>query len=304
MKVKIILIAFFILIFISSCGKSISKNNEKNKHYEVINFGLSDINGNNIDNGTPLSIKEGVINLNVKLSHDIAQEREYLLLFLQDFRQSYFILNENNEEVNKYRFSIPANSKNSTSISCYVKPGTKELAILVIQMPDYKLKDLDFVKANVLQNALVFRHPILEHVTDVNNFTFPYVVPDYISEEGPIDDIFLSFEEIKLKAVMSSEESKKLYLSVGNASDTEEWLTYAVIAFKDWEQVEVLPERDVMYTKVGSNRKNIYEITLPEIESEVNFQIIAFPYPFKVKRETYDTQNVCSSFRLVIEPRK
>lgn len=78
-------------------------------------------------------------------------------------------------------------------------------------------------------------------------------------------------------------------------------MTYAIVAFKDWKQVEIFNNRKVVYTKLAPETRQFFNFTLPLVDQESNFQLVAFPFPFKVSEEDYISQQAFSSFRIVIE---
>jgi hypothetical protein len=59
----------------------------------------------------------------------------------------------------------------------------------------------------------------------------------------------------KLQAIFSENEGKELTISNGNESNEE--ISYAIVAFKDWEQVEVLDDKKVAYTTVSPETRQI-----------------------------------------------
>jgi hypothetical protein len=98
---------------------------------------------------------------------------------------------------------------------------------------------------------------------------------------------------------MTEKEGKELKFSAGNETNAE--IRYAIIALKDWEQVAVRENTDVLYTTVPPETRHLFDFKLPEVESEENFQLIAFPFPFEISPDNYESQQTFGSFRVVIQ---
>ncbi|EJP84383.1 hypothetical protein IC3_04903 [Bacillus cereus VD142] len=59
----------------------------------------------------------------------------------------------------------------------------------------------------------------------------------------------------KLQAIFSENEGKELTISNGNESNEE--ISYAIVAFKNWKQVEGLDDKKVAYTTVSPETRQI-----------------------------------------------
>lgn len=106
----------------------------------------------------------------------------------------------------------------------------------------------------------------------------------------------------KLQTVFSEKEGETLTISNGN--ETKDEIPYAIVAFKDWEQVEIFHNKNVAYTTVAPETRQTFTFTLPAVEQESNFQLVAFPFPYKVSENHYVSQQAYGSFRIVIENKK
>lgn len=126
-----------------------------------------------------------------------------------------------------------------------------------------------------------------------------HINPDAILKDGLYEPLFVTNREENLQTVFFEKEGKQLTLSNGNETNDE--MTYAIVAFKDWKQVEIFNNRKVVYTKVAPETRQIFNFILPSVDQESNFQLVAFPFPFKVSEEDYVSQQAFSSFRIVIE---
>ena len=92
-----------------------------------------------------------------------------------------------------------------------------------------------------------------------------------------------------------------MYITLGNYS--KENLDYAVGMFSDWNQVAFNNGSNVKYFNLNPNEKQIFELTLPDINESSLFQVIAFPMPYKITSPTsYDGSLAYGSFKFILEP--
>ncbi len=126
-----------------------------------------------------------------------------------------------------------------------------------------------------------------------------FIQPNAILKDGLYEPLFVTKTEGKLQTVFSEKEGRQLTLSNGN--ETKDEMTYAIVAFKDWEQVEIFNNIKVVYTAVAPETRQIFNFTLPSVDQESNFQLVAFPFPYKTSEEDYVSQQAFGSFRIVIE---
>ena len=85
--------------------------------------------------------------------------------------------------------------------------------------------------------------------------------------------------------------------------NSKENLDYAVVMFSDWNQVAFNNGSNVKYFNLNPNEKQIFELTLPDINESSLFQVIAFPMPYKITSPTsYDGSLAYGSFKFILEP--
>ncbi|MFD6210007.1 hypothetical protein ACFWE9_18320, partial [Peribacillus sp. NPDC060253] len=132
---------------------------------------------------------------------------------------------------------------------------------------------------------------IMEEISEVR--------PDAIIRDGLNENLFVTNSQKKLQFIITEKEGKKLLLSAGNDSNTE--IRYAIIAFKDWEQVTVIDNKEVLYTTVPPETRHLFHFKLPKVKHESNFQFIALPFPYEVSPINYESQQSFGSFRVVIQ---
>ena len=128
------------------------------------------------------------------------------------------------------------------------------------------------------------------------------VKPDAIVKDGFNENISITNSQEKLQSIMTEKEGKELKFSAGNETNDE--IRYAIIALKDWEQVAVRDNTEVLYTNVPPETRHLFDFNLPDVERENNFQLIAFPFPYEVNADNYESQQTFGSFRVVIQDKE
>ncbi len=74
-------------------------------------------------------------------------------------------------------------------------------------------------------------------------------------KDGLNENISITNSQEKLQSIMTEKEGKKLKLSAGN--ETNEGIRYVIIALKDWEQVPVIDNTEVLYTTVPPETRHL-----------------------------------------------
>ncbi|MCM3220751.1 hypothetical protein M3644_13210 [Bacillus cereus] len=276
-----------------------SKENKREQQTNTISYGLKDNQGQHINNGSTITSEDNKINVSLSFVHTINENRKYGLIVLEDYEQKPFKIEDTTNEISHYFFDMKPNSSMTTKISLHTSPNASELTFLIIKKPEYKLKDNNLNKAAILEDILSMRYSIHPLQKENKKIKFSLINPDAILKDGLYEPLFVTNREENLQTVFFEKEGKQLTLSNGNETNDE--MTYAIVAFKDWKQVEIFNNRKVVYTKVAPETRQIFNFILPSVDQESNFQLVAFPFPFKVSEEDYVSQQAFSSFRIVIE---
>ncbi|HDX9627230.1 TPA: hypothetical protein ROY30_000861 [Bacillus cereus] len=276
-----------------------SKENKRAQQTNTISYGLKDNQGQHINNGSQITNKNNNINVVLSFVHSIDEKRKYALIVLEDYEQKPFIIEDTADETSYYSFDMQPNSSITTKISLPTSPNASELAFLIIKNPEYKLKDNDLNKAAILEEILSMRYSINPSQEESEKIKFTPIDSNTILKDGLYEPLFVTNNEEKLQTVFSEKEGKKLTLSNGN--ETKDEMTYAIVAFKDWEQVQIFNNKKVVYTAVAPETRQIFNFTLPSVDQESNFQLVAFPFPYKVREDHYVSQQAYGSFRIVVE---
>ncbi|OJE51446.1 hypothetical protein BAQ49_21710 [Bacillus proteolyticus] len=279
--------------------EKMKEEKQREPQTNTVSYGLKDDQGQHIDNGSEIISENNKINVSLSFVHNINEDRKYGLIILEDYEQKPFKIDDTPNAVSHYSFDIKPNSSLTTKIHLQISPTARELTFLIIKKPEYKLIDNDLNKAAILEEVLSMRYSINTHHKDTEKIQLTPVQPKTVLKDDLYEPLFVTRNEEKLQAVLSENEGKELTISSGN--ETTEEMSYAIVAFKDWEQVELLNNQKVAYATVAPETRQIFNFTLPIVEQESNFQLVAFPFPYKVSKNNYMSQQAFGSFRIVIK---
>ncbi|HDR8181012.1 TPA: hypothetical protein QC116_000343 [Bacillus thuringiensis] len=275
------------------------KENKREQQTNTISYGLKNTKGQHINNGSEITMENNKINVSLSFIHNVDEDRKYGLIVLEDYEQKPFKTEEATNEVSHYSFDMKPNSSITTRITLHTSPNASELTFLIIKKPEYKLKDNDLNKAAILEEILSMRYSINSPQEGSKKIKLTFIQPNAILKDGLYEPLFVTNTEEKLQTVFSEKEGRQLTLSNGN--ETKDEMTYAIVAFKDWEQVEICNDKKIVYTAVAPETRQIFNFTFPSVDQESNFQLVAFPFPYKTSEEDYVSQQAFGSFRIVIE---
>ncbi|ULM97839.1 hypothetical protein L8956_03585 [Peribacillus frigoritolerans] len=270
--------------------------------YGSVGYGLKDLNGKLIDEGSALNSKNNEVTVIASVDNDIDEYRKYALLIFEDYKQVNFKAENKGQEVNKFFFDAKPNTSRNFKISVPIRSDSSELTFVIVQKPEYKLKELDLNRAGILEQVLSMRYSINKSDSGKDAKKVKQVKPDAIVKDGFNENISITNSQEKLQSIMTEKEGKELKFSAGNETNAE--IRYAIIALKDWEQVAVRDNTDVLYTTVPPETRHLFDFNLPDVEGENNFQLIAFPFPYEVNADNYESQQTFGSFRVVIQDRE
>lgn len=264
----------------------------------TIGFGLTELDGTVIQNGSLLTPSNGQIKKVIGIQHNLNVDRRYGLLVLENYQQVPF--KANGAQHTFYEVDMKPNTSEQIEVTVPISADTKELAFLIVKKPEYHMTEHDVEKASILQEVM----PLRFGVATGSESPAPLLAKQEPAERvrsGPNDYLFLSKTPDKLKILFQAPPQDSVTLSVGNISNLQE--EYAVIALRDWEQVPVFPGIDVFTVQVPPHERAIYPLTLPKAEQGgSNYQLISFPKPFQAAPTDYDSQTAHSTMRTLIAP--
>lgn len=276
-KTFIIIVFIIVLIFIYFYNNI--TNNElktRNKQLSYLNefdtyvaIGVLDDNGNLIDDGNTINMSNNnTVHHTIDLMQKIDENRDYLLIAMIDFELSPIKIN--GKMHNSYLFSTEKVDQIALDIEIEIPKNSKELTYIVIKNPNFMPENFDVGEIISLQTVLSKRFNLEnsdENIKYESNFTS--------SSKGPIDNLWISSNKFEQQSIYRGKSGDKVYITLGNYS--KENLDYAVVMFSDWNQVAFNNGSNVKYFNLNPNEKQIFELTLPDINESSLFQVIAFP---------------------------
>ena len=230
----------------------------------------------------------------IDLMQKIDENRDYLLIAMIDFELSPIKIN--GKMHNSYLFSTEKVDQIALDIEIEIPKNSKELTYIVIKNHNFMPENFDVGEIISLQTVLSKRFNLEnsdENIKYESNFTS--------SSKGPIDNLWISSNKFEQQSIYRGKSGDKVYITLGNYS--KENLDYAVVMFSDWNQVAFNNGSNVKYFNLNPNEKQIFELTLPDINESSLFQVIAFPMPYKITSPTsYDGSLAYGSFKFILEP--
>ncbi|RAN87314.1 hypothetical protein B5P41_24885 [Bacillus sp. SRB_28] len=297
-KIMTIIVTAITLVFAVTLIFSYLKPNEVAKEidkYSTVNGDIESIspdggayteissydeNLNPLSDTTKLKPKDDQTSiLNFNIFNGVDYDRDFKIIVLQNFVQSKFYIDDNENLVQSHNISISKNSERKIKVSVEIDKETADLTVLFVKEPDGIVKEMDFDKLAYYEPVYAKR---LLVDNENNNLEIDIKSPDF-TYQSDVDDtpIFLSESKIERKILPSAQQTTKAYLHIGNPNPELAHTKYAIIALKDWEQIKLM-DSPVLFVESDSKKTNGYNIELPRVENnEENIQFIAFPYPFE-----------------------
>ncbi|MDY7043706.1 hypothetical protein RVS70_05755 [Virgibacillus sp. M23] len=263
----------------------------------TVAYGIKDTHGNIIDTGTEIPLENNSASIIFSLDHNIDEEREYMLLVFQDYKLSDYFVENSKEKTNNYKFNMNPNSTKEFNLSIDIDKSSQELSLVVIRKPAYQLEEMDFNRANILGETLSGRYTVNDKTNISKHREIIETKPDLILEDGTYDDLAIYNNIERMKVAMTGTVGEELSLSVGNSWGED--ITYAIIALTDWKQDVIIGDKEVIFTTVKNESRNVFNFQLPN--KEANFQFISFPFAYQVSENNYQSHYVFDTFRVLIQ---
>ncbi|MFE0302959.1 hypothetical protein [Bacillus altitudinis] len=263
---------------------------------ETVSYGMYEPEGKLLDTLDIGLIKNNQMNKVLSFSHYIDANRKYTLLLLADFKQIKFSV-DHHMQAKSYTFEMTKDQVMTLPIKATLPKDVGEIAFIIVPEAKYHLKDSDIDIATGLQENYIMRYITKKASSHHIRSEFS---PIYKTDELTGEEIFMASGKVSNKVLYTSKSQMPVYLQVDNTS--KEKMNYALVAFSEFDQ-QKFNGKHVMYVSVESEKTNVYQIKLPKVKKEKNFQVIAFPAPFdnSTKFEEVNFRGY-SSIRTLIQP--
>lgn len=103
-----------------------------------------------------LNSKNNEVTVVASVDNDIDEDRKYALLIFEDYKQVNFKAENKEQEVNKFFFDAKPNTSINFNVSVPIRSDSSELTFLIVQKPEYKLKELDLNRAGILGTSFKY----------------------------------------------------------------------------------------------------------------------------------------------------
>ncbi|MCM3548421.1 Uncharacterised protein [Niallia circulans] len=244
-----------------------------------------------------LEVKDGKSGFHLVIHNEVEEERNYGVIVFQDYQQTGF-RHQGKEIPIMYEFTAAPQSDNVLPIELDIIDDATEVIALIVKDPQVLTEEMDFDKLFFYEQVFAKRYIIED--SSINKklaFSEPSFIYDSVDDQTTILFSPNAEEEFITSSMKSNDDA---YLFIGSPF-VDEGITYAVIALKDWQQINLTEENGVLYTKVNANEKHVYPVKVPEVKEAENLQFISFPYPYEVWDDRYAFK-VEQTVRAVIVP--
>ncbi|YCI77710.1 hypothetical protein M1D47_03450 [Bacillus sp. R1-10] len=190
----LVLLGVFYWFYASSLPKELSTSKidviEKEREvtnaadYGSVGYGLGNLKGKVINEGSTLNSKNNEVTVVASVDNDIDEDRKYALLIFEDYKQVKFKVKNNEQDVNKYFFDMKPNSSINFNVAVTIRSDSSELTFVIVQKPEYKLKELDLNRAGILEQVLSMRYSINKADSEKDVKKVKEVKPDVIVKDG------------------------------------------------------------------------------------------------------------------------
>lgn len=288
---RYLLIIFFFLV---GCTNNTQIDVDIHDDYEEggREYSITPLDGGEYPFFEPIVPKDGVLHNKFSLTHDFSFDAKYGLLVLVDYLQVNFLVN--GEQYSFYPIKLGANETIELELEVQELDDANDILYLIVFQPDYQLEEGDISRAMDLFLDSYIKSPLNEGEKSMDELLFEK--PSQISQEGVNSDQMRLLREMNEFILMTRAKSEEeIYFEIGN--DLEQDIPYSIIALQNWEQIPFENGDLIKHVKVKPGNSHYYDLTLPSVDDNVNYQLIAFPH--LAVEGLYS--NILSSPRIVIE---
>lgn len=307
-KKLILFLGVLLIVIIYIFNQSITSKNQPvlndvpswvEENSNVVSYGLYDSDGNIINASDKLTCpKNNQLNNTLSFSHFFKNGGDYGLIILADFKQTEFQVNNDNYKL--YPFKIQPNSSININITVPIENNTKEISYIIVKKPNFFMRDENLKTATFLREVIVLRYNFEDSNGSLQIDT-KYKKGLKTYSKATSTGIFTSNVPDLSKIIFNTESNKDAYIRVGNETQVD--LDFALIAFKDWEQIPLLDNELINYVKSSDGETQVYNLRFPEVKKLSNYQVIAFPKPYNYSNDN-NIEVAYPSPRTTIYPNK
>ena len=257
----------------------------------AVHYGLSDKEGNTVDEGIfYIDVNESFEKF-ISIGNFVDHDSEYKILTFVNYRQSEFYVDDKKCS----DFTVKIKEQNDLHIPIKLsglEEGFNDIIFAIVTYPNTFLTDTDRELTEMNHMLFIRFHVIVDEFVEKR-----FELTDFdTTQEEPIPEIFIHDKRDILKRITSIniKEKLELFLTAGNIYDEEK--DFAVIFLKDFKQIAIYKDQEVIYTNLKPQEKFTMPIEL-EFSGKGNHEInaILVEAPF----EKYSPDNsVANSIRI------
>ncbi|MBE7121982.1 hypothetical protein [Bacillus cereus] len=242
-----------------------------------INLGIYNQNGE-IEKDFNFNIEENQsLKKFISLGNLIKTDRVYKMFLLVDYKQSEFKVDDR-ELAKSFTFKVGAGESIEIPIEIPSLPkGLHDITFVIAKFPEKKTLDEEFRKQTDSSNLLFVRFSTVVGGDETVNNQVKFNSYGEKKTEDILDGVYIAKENNYkrwLTQDINKDKDLNFYTKVGNNSNTKK--QYALIQFFDWEQMEFIDNKDVLFYDLEPN-------TVYSIKSEI---------PIKKEKGVYDLTSI------------
>lgn len=250
---------------------------------EQRSFGL--YHNGSLDQALRVQIRAGSTYKRTFSLTDMSVERDYVLIVLDNLKQREFLVEGTMHK--HFTFHAIPGQPVSIPMEMSLEPGWHEVVILAFKQPGESSIEPE-IRRTLTGVAASIRQVVI--VGDGEAPLISPLVPDQLDTNEVLDGITLSRTPKDIKAWpwtrVAPGGTLTVYPRVGNTSDRDQ--DYAIVAFLDWEQVQIRENLDALTMRVPSQQIATVEhqIAIPTAGEFHEYQVVLIPSPYQLTKTT------------------
>lgn len=308
---KRFLIFWLTTTFLISCSNSINEEdfqqvqdndlrNYSTEKQDIFAFGLYDDDRRIIDTYLSENLKD-TYPLEFEMEQYFDEDIDFGLLAFENFEQIPF--HYEGRDRNLITYHVQSNKSETVAFNLKLKANVNsEISFISFTDPYHSFDsepdniEVAFQYEDIfsLRRAYSSSDPIetkfLENVE---------VSTSHLIEDNIIEGLIIDTEVGQYNYITQLTSGENAFIHIGNGYGED--VPYALIALKNWEQVDINGER-VLYFTVPKDATKVIQFETPKVKSLEPFQFFAFPYPYEIEEGFYEADRIYSSARIFVSP--